>query len=79
MHAGALVFDDSQAAGRRGIAGWTTRHQAWLFFPFLALEAVNLHVVERARAGPPGSGTAVSRRCCCSSTSRRTASWWSAR
>jgi fatty acid desaturase len=40
---GALVFDASHATGRRGVAGWTTRHQAALFFPFLLLEAMNLH------------------------------------
>jgi fatty acid desaturase len=39
-----LVFDADQAAGRRGLAGWTVRHQAALFFPFLLGEAVNLHV-----------------------------------
>jgi fatty acid desaturase len=44
VHAGALVFDASQATGRRGIAGWATRHQAWLFFPMLTLEAMNLHL-----------------------------------
>ena len=51
VHAGALVFDAGQAVGRRGLAGWVTRHQAWLFFPMLTLEALNLHVVERAGAG----------------------------
>ncbi|MGA8247454.1 MAG: acyl-CoA desaturase [Nocardioides sp.] len=44
VRAGALVFDADQALGRRGLAGWTTRHQALLFFPFLLGEAVNLHV-----------------------------------
>jgi fatty acid desaturase len=43
VHAGALVFDAGQAVGRRGVAGWVTRHQAWWFFPMLTLEAVNLH------------------------------------
>jgi fatty acid desaturase len=41
---GVLIFDAGQADGRRGLAGWTTRHQAVLFFPFLLGEAVNLHV-----------------------------------
>ncbi len=55
VHVGALVFDASQAAGRRGLAAWTTRHQAWLFFPMLTLEAVNLHVSSiRALAQPGG-------------------------
>jgi fatty acid desaturase len=44
VHAGALVFDASSAVGRRGIAGWLTRYQAWLFFPLLTFEAWNLHV-----------------------------------
>ena len=54
VHAGALVFDASQATGRRGLAGWATRHQAWLFFPMLTLEAMNLHrssVVSLCRPG----------------------------
>ncbi len=41
---GVLVFDAGQASGRHGLAAWTTRHQAFLFFPFLLGEAVNLHV-----------------------------------
>jgi fatty acid desaturase len=44
VRAGVLIFDADQASGRRGLAGWTTRHQAALFFPFLLGEAVNLHV-----------------------------------
>jgi fatty acid desaturase len=43
VYAGAVVFDAGQAMGRRGIAGWTTRHQAWLYVPMLMLEALNLH------------------------------------
>jgi fatty acid desaturase len=43
VYAGAVVFDAGQAAGRRGVAGWTTRHQAWLYVPMLTLEALNLH------------------------------------
>jgi fatty acid desaturase len=41
---GAFVFDNEQAAGRTGLGAWLTRHQAWLFFPMLLLEAINLHV-----------------------------------
>src|SRR5262245_46940275 len=26
-----------------GSAGWLARHQAWLFFPMLLLEGINLH------------------------------------
>jgi fatty acid desaturase len=44
VHPGILVFDHESAAERRGAAAWLTRHQAWLFFPLLLLEAVNLHV-----------------------------------
>ncbi len=44
VRAGVLIFDADQAIDRRGLAGWTTRHQAFLFFPFLLGEAVNLHV-----------------------------------
>src|SRR5580765_7917083 len=44
VRAGALVFDAGQATRRSGLAAWTTRHQALLFFPFLLGEAVNLHV-----------------------------------
>ncbi len=55
VHAGALVFDAGQAVDRRGLAGWTTRHQAWLFFPFLTLEAVNLHVSSVRALGRPAA------------------------
>jgi fatty acid desaturase len=54
VRAGVLIFDAGQAQGRRGVAGWTTRHQAALFFPFLLGEAVNLHIAsarEVLRAG----------------------------
>jgi fatty acid desaturase len=44
VYAGAVVFDKGQAVGRRGVAGWTTRRQAWLFVPMLTLEALNLHL-----------------------------------
>ncbi|HEU5416291.1 MAG TPA: acyl-CoA desaturase [Streptosporangiaceae bacterium] len=39
-----LAFTPGQAGVRRGAAGWLARHQAWLFFPMLLLEGVNLHV-----------------------------------
>ena len=41
---GILVFDAAQATARKDAAAWLTRHQAWLFFPLLLLEALNLHV-----------------------------------
>lgn len=44
VRAGVLVWDADQAARRRGLAAWTSRHQAVLFFPFLLGEAINLHV-----------------------------------
>ena len=54
VRAGALVFDAGQAKSRRGLEGWTTRHQAALFFPFLLGEAVNLHVASFRRLFQPG-------------------------
>ncbi len=44
VYAGAVVFDAGQAVGRRGVAGWATRHQAWLYVPMLIFEGLNLHV-----------------------------------
>jgi fatty acid desaturase len=44
VHPGVIVFDAEHATGRTGAAGWLTRHQAWLFFPLLLLEAPNLQV-----------------------------------
>jgi fatty acid desaturase len=42
--AGALVWTPDQARARRGSAGrWLARHQAFLFFPMLLLEGLNLH------------------------------------
>jgi fatty acid desaturase len=38
----ALTADQSRA--RRGAGIWLARHQAWLFFPMLLLEGLNLHV-----------------------------------
>jgi fatty acid desaturase len=37
-------FVEEDAASARGISALITRHQAALFFPFLALEGINLHV-----------------------------------
>jgi fatty acid desaturase len=54
VRAGTLVFDAGQVTGRRGLAAWTTRHQAALFFPFLLGEAVNLHVASIRRLFQPG-------------------------
>ncbi|MFF7248482.1 fatty acid desaturase family protein [Embleya sp. NPDC008237] len=41
---GVLVWDADQTAGRTGLMGWLTRHQARLFFPLLLLEGLNLKV-----------------------------------
>jgi fatty acid desaturase len=54
VRAGAVVFDKGQAMGRRGLAGWTTRHQAWLFVPMLTLEALNLHLASARAVLRPG-------------------------
>jgi fatty acid desaturase len=54
VHPGVLVFDVSQAQGRRGWRATVTRHQAWLFFPMLLLEAVNLHVASIRALVRPG-------------------------
>jgi fatty acid desaturase len=54
VRAGVLVFNADQARVRRGLAAWTTRHQAVLFFPFLLGEAVNLHVASVRRLFQPG-------------------------
>jgi hypothetical protein len=58
VHPGALVFDAGQALRRRGPAGWLTRYQAWLFFPLLTLEAMNLHVSSARALMRPGRATA---------------------
>jgi fatty acid desaturase len=42
--AGVLVWTTEQAAQRRGLAARFTRAQAYLFFPLLLLEGLNLHV-----------------------------------
>ncbi|WP_300006824.1 acyl-CoA desaturase [Pseudonocardia sp.] len=38
-----LAFFSGQAAGRRGVTRWTTKYQAFLFFPVLLLEGLSLH------------------------------------
>jgi fatty acid desaturase len=42
--AGFFVFTAEEAPPRRGAARWLTRYQAYLFFPMLLLEGLNLHV-----------------------------------
>jgi fatty acid desaturase len=41
---GALAFSGGQAVGKRGLARFIVRHQRYLFFPLLLLEAMQLHV-----------------------------------
>ncbi|MEV5569782.1 acyl-CoA desaturase [Spirillospora sp. NPDC052269] len=41
---GVLAWTREQAARRRGPAAWVIAHQAWLFFPLLLLEGLNLQV-----------------------------------
>ncbi|MEE6257174.1 fatty acid desaturase family protein [Plantactinospora sonchi] len=52
--AGALVWTHEQALGTRGFGRWMARRQAYLFFPLLLLEGLNLHVSSiRALRGTP--------------------------
>ncbi|WP_328992252.1 acyl-CoA desaturase [Kribbella sp. NBC_01245] len=41
---GVMVWTLEQAEGRTGLHGWLSRNQAWLFFPLLTLEGLNLKV-----------------------------------
>ncbi|MGP3970887.1 fatty acid desaturase family protein [Streptomyces sp. 6N223] len=41
---GVLVWTETQAARREGVARWLTRNQAYLFFPLLLLEGIALKV-----------------------------------
>lgn len=38
-----IIFQEKDAAALHGPAAWLTRRQAWLFFPALLLEGINLH------------------------------------
>ena len=42
--AGVLAFSPGHFAERKGLGGWLTRRQGWLFFPLLTLEGLNLYV-----------------------------------
>ncbi|WP_375475845.1 fatty acid desaturase family protein [uncultured Jatrophihabitans sp.] len=49
---GVLAFTASQAAKRNGaVSGFIARRQAWLFFPLLTLEGINLHVASVIAVG----------------------------
>ncbi|WP_345469092.1 acyl-CoA desaturase [Actinoallomurus oryzae] len=41
---GAIAFTEDHARARGRPGAWLVRHQAWLFFPMLLLEGLNLHV-----------------------------------
>jgi fatty acid desaturase len=41
---GALVFTPEDATGRSAVGRWFVAHQGVLFFPYLLLEGLNLHV-----------------------------------
>jgi fatty acid desaturase len=43
IHIGALAFTSGQARGKRGPVRFIARHQRYLFFPLLLLEAAQLH------------------------------------
>ncbi|GAA4917116.1 fatty acid desaturase [Streptomonospora salina] len=40
----AIAFTEEQTRARTGVGVWVARRQAWLFFPMLLLEGLNLHV-----------------------------------
>ncbi|WP_326566951.1 acyl-CoA desaturase [Amycolatopsis rhabdoformis] len=40
----ALAFTRAQSHGKRGFLRWVAKYQAFLFFPLLLLEGLNLHV-----------------------------------
>lgn len=39
-----ISFQEKDAAAAKGLAGWLTRRQGYLFFPVLTLEGINLHI-----------------------------------
>jgi fatty acid desaturase len=39
-----FAFSDEQAMAKRGFLRWMAKYQAFLFFPLLTLEGINLHV-----------------------------------
>ncbi|WP_026423766.1 fatty acid desaturase family protein [Actinokineospora inagensis] len=40
----ALAFTSGQAGAKHGFLRWMAKHQAFLFFPLLTLEGLNLHI-----------------------------------
>jgi fatty acid desaturase len=56
----ALAFTADQASSKHGLVRMIARHQAWLFFPLLLLEAAHLHLASaKAIVGGRGRGNAV--------------------
>jgi fatty acid desaturase len=56
----ALAFTGDQASSRRGLVRVLARHQAWLFFPLLLLEAAHLHLASgKAILGGRGRANTV--------------------
>jgi fatty acid desaturase len=53
----ALAFTADQASSKHGLVRMVARHQAWLFFPLLLLEAAHLHLAS-TKAIVRGSGRA---------------------
>jgi fatty acid desaturase len=53
----ALAFTTDQASSKHGLVRMIARHQAWLFFPLLLLEAAHLHLAS-IKAVLRGSGRA---------------------
>ena len=53
----ALAFTTDQATAKQGLVRLIARHQAWLFFPLLLLEAAHLHLAS-TKAILRGSGRA---------------------
>jgi fatty acid desaturase len=53
----ALAFTADQASAKHGLVRLMARHQGWLFFPLLLLEAAHLHLAS-AKAILRGSGRA---------------------
>ena len=54
----ALAFTADQASSRRGLVRVLARHQAWLFFPLLLLEAAHLHLASAKAIIRGGHGRA---------------------
>jgi fatty acid desaturase len=56
----ALAFTADQASAKHGLVRLLARHQAWLFFPLLLLEAAHLHLASlKAVVGGWGRANAV--------------------